>query len=39
VEIYYAKELRWYRKVVKAGIVKKQFWTPPRARATPALDC
>ena len=39
VEIYYAKELRWYRKVVKAGIVKKQFGTPPRARATPALDC
>ena len=38
VEVYYQKELRQYRKVELATIVKKQFWTPPRARATPAAD-
>ena len=38
VEVYYQKELRQYRKVVQATIMKKQFWTPPRARATPPLD-
>ena len=38
VEVYYQKELRQYRKVVLATIIKKQFWTPPRARATPAQD-
>ena len=38
VEVYYQKELRQTRKVVKATVIKKQFWTPARARATPALD-
>ena len=38
VEIYYQKEIRQYRKVVQASIVKKQFWTPARARATPPAD-
>ena len=38
VEIYFQRDLRQIRKVEKASIVKKQFWTPPRARATPALD-
>ena len=38
VEIYYQKEIRQYRKVVLATVVKKQFWTPSRARATPPAD-
>jgi len=38
VEIYYQKEIRQYRKVVQATVVKKQFWTPSRARATPPAD-
>jgi len=38
VEIYYQKEIRQYRKVVQAAVVKKQFWTPSRARATPPAD-
>ena len=35
VEIYYQKELRQYRKVVLATVIKKQFWMPARARSTP----
>jgi aminomethyltransferase len=34
-EIYQAKELRQYRRVARCSLVKKPFWTPPRARATP----
>ena len=37
-EIYYQKELRQYRKVALCTIMNKQFWTPPRARATPPPD-
>jgi aminomethyltransferase len=35
VEIYYAKELRQYRKVVKATVQAKPFWTPKRVSQTP----
>ena len=38
VEVYFQRELRQYRKVVLATTMKKQFWTPPRARATPPPD-
>jgi aminomethyltransferase len=38
VEVYYQKELRQYRKVELCTIVKTQFWTPARARATPPPD-
>jgi aminomethyltransferase len=38
VEIYFKRDLRQIRKVEKAAVIKKQFWTPPRARATPPLD-
>lgn len=37
-EIYFLKELRQYRKVVPCTVIKKAFWTPARARATPPLD-
>ena len=35
VEIYYAKELRQYRKVVRATVQDKPFWTPARVSQTP----
>lgn len=35
VEIYYTKELRRQSKVVKCTRLKKPFWWPDRARATP----
>ena len=38
VEIYKAKDLRQYRRMAKASIRKKPFWTPARARATPPAD-
>ena len=34
-EIYYQKELRYYRKMARCTVLDKPFWTPPRARATP----
>ena len=34
-EIYYQKELRYYRKMARCKVLDKPFWTPPRARATP----
>jgi aminomethyltransferase len=34
-EIYYEKELRRYSKVARCTVMKKPFWSPPRARATP----
>jgi len=37
-EIYYQKELRQYRKVVRCSVLKKPFWAPARARATPPSD-
>jgi aminomethyltransferase len=38
VEIYKTKDLRPYRRMAKATIRKKPFWTPARARATPPAD-
>jgi len=37
-EIYHQKELRQYRKVVLCTVIRKPFWTPARARATPPPD-
>jgi aminomethyltransferase len=34
-EIYYQKELRYYRKMALCKVLDKPFWAPPRARATP----
>ena len=38
-EIYYEKELRHYSRVARCTSREKPFWTPARARATPAPDC
>lgn len=37
-EIYRAKDLRQYRRMARATMVRKPFWTPSRARATPPAD-
>ena len=37
-EIYYEKELRQYSKVARCTVMKKPFWAPARARATPPAD-
>jgi aminomethyltransferase len=37
-EIYYEKELRHCSKVAGCRILKKAFWAPARARATPPPD-
>ncbi len=38
VEIYYQRELKWSRVIVKATVVKDAFYDPPRRRQTPAPD-
>ena len=38
VEIYYARELRQYRKVVPGTLRDKPFWTPARVSQTPPPD-
>ncbi len=38
-EIYYQKELRYYRKVARCTVQDKPFWAPARTRATPPPDC
>ena len=38
-EIYYQKELRHYSKAARCTVMKKPFWAPSRARATPPPDC
>jgi aminomethyltransferase len=37
-EIYYEKELRQYNKAARCSVMKKPFWAPARARATPPPD-
>ena len=37
-EIYYEEELRHYNRVARCTSRNKPFWTPARARATPAPD-
>lgn len=37
-EIYRAKDLRQYRRMARATVVKKPFWMPARARTTPPAD-
>ena len=38
-EIYYEKELRQYSRIARCTAMKKPFWAPARARATPPPDC
>ena len=38
VEIFYKRELKWSRVMVKATVVKDAFYDPPRKRQTPAPD-
>ena len=38
-EIYYEKELRQYSRTARCTVMKKPFWAPARARATPPPDC
>jgi aminomethyltransferase len=35
VEIYYQREMHWFREVAKATVLDKPFWWPPRRSATP----
>tara|TARA_R110002049_G_scaffold94988_17_gene233516 strand:+ start:405 stop:1619 length:1215 start_codon:yes stop_codon:yes gene_type:complete len=35
VEIYYQREMHWSRKMARATVVDKPFWSPPRRSATP----
>ena len=38
IEIYKSKDLRPYRRVVRATVKTKPFWAPDRAKATPPAD-
>ena len=35
VEIYYQREMHWFREIAKATVLDKPFWWPPRRSATP----
>ena len=35
VEIYYQREMHWSRKMARATVVDKPFWSPARRSATP----
>jgi len=35
VEIYYQREMHWNRKMARATVVDKPFWSPERRSATP----
>jgi aminomethyltransferase len=37
-EIYYQRELKWSRVMVRCRVVEGAFFDPPRRRATPAAD-
>jgi aminomethyltransferase len=37
-EIYLNRELVWERRMVKARVVDRPFFAPPRRRATPPAD-
>jgi aminomethyltransferase len=37
-EIYYQRELKWYRVMARCHVVETPFWDPPRKRTTPAAD-
>jgi aminomethyltransferase len=39
VEIYYQREMHWYREIAKATVLDKPFWMPPRRSATPPEPC
>jgi aminomethyltransferase len=37
-EIYLNRELTWERRMVRAGVVERPFFAPPRRRTTPPAD-
>jgi aminomethyltransferase len=37
-EIYFNRELVWERRVVRARVVERPFFAPPRRRATPPVE-
>ncbi|CAM9430945.1 unnamed protein product [Phaeothamnion confervicola] len=37
-EIYYQRELKWFRVMARCRVVEGAFFDPPRRRATPAAD-
>lgn len=37
-EIYYQRELKWFRVMARCRVVEGSFFDPPRRRATPAAD-
>jgi aminomethyltransferase len=37
-EIYLNRELAWERRMVRAHVVERPFYAPPRRRATPPAD-
>jgi aminomethyltransferase len=37
-EIYYQRELKWYKVMARCHVAEQPFWDPPRKRATPAAD-
>ncbi|HEY8266319.1 MAG TPA: hypothetical protein VIG03_07070, partial [Steroidobacteraceae bacterium] len=37
-EIYYQRELKWYKVMARCHVVETAFWDPPRKRTTPAAD-
>jgi aminomethyltransferase len=37
-DIYLNRELVWERRMVRARVVEKPFFSPERRRATPAAD-
>ncbi len=37
-EIYLNRELQWQRRMVRARVVERPFYAPPRRRATPPAD-
>jgi aminomethyltransferase len=37
-EIYYQRELKWYKVMARCRVAEQPFWDPPRKRTTPAAD-
>jgi aminomethyltransferase len=37
-EIYYQRELKWYKVMARCHVTEQPFWDPPRKRTTPAAD-
>ena len=37
-EIYYQRELKWYKVMARCHVTEQPFWDPARKRTTPAAD-